>query len=410
MNRRALTAELLNMIASEVTSSQDLLNLRAANTALHGIVTPRAFRHVRVTNSKQSADAFAGILRSKSLVRNIQQVVLQDKDADDDGTKRGTQDDGHSAGSVDGATSSADSEPVTVDRYEGAVDETINALRAAFAMLSNLPNLRTLRLIFCPTLPNDWDSDFIPELEEQPDEFRLQLAVLEAVAEHSDRLSLRSLSIINVFAFHNELFERPSFAALFKSVTALRVDGVSDTISVCACFSVPFCQFWGDTLPQCFLQPVNASGLESLTLTSDQDMAAPPDSALTEVHFPALKSLSLTNFLFCDLSFRIEEFLLRHKDSLEYLELRGSKIVLPDWADEPTELWAQKWSRFSTEFASLKDLVVEDTEFDESRPLRYAKLDPEYGWMPEFMEMPGEEQDNGALEAWRAVVAARRAK
>ncbi|TFY65945.1 hypothetical protein EVG20_g5145 [Dentipellis fragilis] len=387
-------AEILWSISQNVVSPNDLRSLRATNKTLRAIATPSAFRSLSVRDWVKSAKGFIHILEDEALAPYVQEVIFQDASAEYDGFMTDQDDDGEFFSGNDD------------------IEKTIETLQAAFSLLQRLPNLSTLRLVFYPIWIEEHDED----IYDISDELRTELAVLTGVAAASHSLNLHSLTFLNLTSFHNEVFEQPSFHSLFSSLQHLHITNKSVGYAHEGFNSLdPFVEFWERTIPQHFLLPASASAgsaLTSLLLHSDEDVGLVPEFSFADLHYPLLTSLSLQRIFFHETTLT-EEFILRHKDTLTRLELKECRIAMEEFAETPTEYWSAVYGHLADGLERLTDLaVVEradengDTATPE-RPLRYAHLDPGYGFMPAFDVIPGEEGDAVALKEFRAVVAAR---
>ncbi|TFY65493.1 hypothetical protein EVG20_g5571 [Dentipellis fragilis] len=383
-------AEILLSIA-DVASPRALRSLRAASKTCHGLATPAAFRSLCVRDRARSAQGFARILEDNVLAQYVQEVVFQVSCADYYGRSSNKE-----------TTEDPD------------IEKRIETIEAAFSLLYNLPNLSTLRLIFHP----ERISEDAMYLEFASDELKLRTerAVLTgvAVAAASPNLSLRSLTFLNLSCIHWATFEQPAFHNLLSPLEHLHI------ASKCIGYvhegfneSIPYVDFWTLTIPQCFLLPASLyarSALTTLALHSGEDFGLAPNFSLADFHYPCLTSLSLQHILFHETA-GTEEFILQHKDTLTHLELRECKIKMEDFADVPEMVWSAVYGRLADGLQCLTELVVEECwePWWKTMPLRYTRLDPAGSFLPpDDDDLP--EGDAEALESFRAVVAARKAR
>jgi hypothetical protein len=74
--------ELLGAIVAEVHSQPDLLRLRAANSTLNALATPRAFRAIQFANTDKSLERFKRLANYPKFTGLIHEVVYQYVEAD----------------------------------------------------------------------------------------------------------------------------------------------------------------------------------------------------------------------------------------------------------------------------------------------------------------------------------------
>ncbi|TFY70301.1 hypothetical protein EVG20_g2705 [Dentipellis fragilis] len=380
--------EILLSIA-DVASPRALRSLRATSKTWHGLATATAFRSLCVRDRARSAQAFVRILEDNVLAQYVQEVVFQDSSANYYGQ--------------------SNDEERTEDPD---IEKTIETVEAAFSLLHNVPNLSALRLVFHP----EWMEEDAMDIDIVSDELRTERAVLTGVtvAAASPNLTLRSLTLLNLSSIHDPAFDQPAFHNLLSPLQHLHIankcvgydhEGFNELD--------PYVEFWTLTIPQCFLLPASlyaGSALTTLALHSAEDLGLAPNFSLADFHYPHLTSLSLRRILFHE-STGTEEFILRHKDTLTRLELRECKIGMEDFADVPEMVWSVVYGRLADGLQCLTELLVEERWelWWKTMPLRYAGLDAGFGYLPPHDEdLP--EGDAEALESFRAVVAARKAR
>ncbi|THH17698.1 hypothetical protein EW146_g3171 [Bondarzewia mesenterica] len=406
-SRYSSEVELLCDIVGGISSQRDLLNVRAANKVFHLLATPRAFRTVRVKNLIKSANSFKCIVTSKALMPFIKEVRFRDNYTDEDGD-------------MIGGESTLRDVSICGGQRE----------RRRWGTHPSYSKLDTLVLNLYP----DFLEEASYEILEPSDSLKLQLAIFKALSTNSDTLSLTSLTINNLFAFHNELYDNPSFLQIFSHLSRLHVTVVSNTNTTMdggAPFEDPFVEFWEKTIPHLILASPAASlasslakSLTSLTIHSDQDVGLIPRISFSELTYPVLTSLALQHILFVDNNHDIsaaaatgvEDFIVRHGSTLTHLELRFCRILMLDDEGTSRRFWSQIWSRFAHDLKVLVSLHISE-EMDESsramlhdldRILRYVILDEGFGYVPIFKPMMDEAKDDLALQALQEVVAARR--
>ena len=125
------------------------------------------------------------------------------------------------------------------------------------------------------------------------------------------------------------------------------------------------------------LLPISNPNLKSLVLRSPQGLYHSLNTDLRSSHYPSLETLVLENIVFDPTSSNdgIEEFIIRHKESLRRLELRSCSSYVPS-PTTPIRRWSTIWKRFAEELVSLTEIVVDNVH------QRYALLDGAYGYIP----------------------------
>lgn len=125
------------------------------------------------------------------------------------------------------------------------------------------------------------------------------------------------------------------------------------------------------------LLPASNHNLKSLVLRSPQGLYHSLNTQLHSSYYPALETLVLENIVFDPTSSidGIEEFIVRHKESLRRLELRSCSSYVPS-TTTPIRRWSTIWKRLAEELVSLTEIVVDDAYQG------YALLDGAYGYIP----------------------------
>ncbi|THH13714.1 hypothetical protein EW146_g6537 [Bondarzewia mesenterica] len=398
--------EMLWNIVGGVSSQRDLLNIRAVNKIFHLLATPPAFRTVRVKNSVKSADSFKRIVTSKALMPFIKEVRFRDRYTDEDGNEIG------GFNSIDSI--------VPDQANEGDEEFILHTLTSAFSHLFALPALDTLVLNLYPYFTERSSYEFL----KPSGTLDFQLAILKALSTNSDKLSLTSFTINHLIAFHNELYDDPSFLQIFSDLSHLHLSVMSNlALDEGPPFEGPMVEFWEKTIPHRILaSPAGslAKSLTSLAIDSDRDVRI----SFSELTYPLLTSFSLEFVFFDDhhdinaaAATDVEDFIVRHGSTLKHLKLRCCMIPVLNDESTPRRFWSQIWSRFANELKVLECLQVwerEDVELPvvdgQKRILRYTIVEGDEGWgyMPVYEPMVGEANDGPALQALQEVVATRR--
>ncbi|KAH9983062.1 hypothetical protein BJV74DRAFT_54545 [Russula compacta] len=312
-----------------------------------------------------------------------------------------------------------------------------DVLQNALGALHRAPSLHSLTLSFNPKI---WEMYPIVDARALSQCLLFQREVLSAMAQNPNRLpALQSLTINNWLAVPDTLYAETPFAAL-QSLTIDNWLAVPDTL----CAETPFARivaslrhlrflvcvdgsndilrrerfstFWKLVVEQKMLVP--ARRLESLDV--DCNMRVKPPLNFNLFTYPRLTALSLGNIIWEDGSAEhgnflpgVENFVVRHGKRLRELKLCRCTIEIPMSRDAPFRSWAAIWNRFADELTELVDLVVE-FEADphrEDRGIQYSKCYGVYGYASTHIyQQVGTGADAPALEAFRAIVEARKSK
>ncbi|THH18651.1 hypothetical protein EW146_g2381 [Bondarzewia mesenterica] len=308
--------------------------------------------------------------------------------------------------------------------YERDQELILHTLISAFSHLSALPALDTLVLNLFPYLTEET----FHEVVQPSGVLDFQLGILKALSTNSDALSLTSLTIDNLIAFYNELYDDPSFLQIFSALSRLRVTVVSNiSIEGGVPFEDDIIEFWEKAISHRILAPPAdslagsfAKSLTSLTIHSDKDVGFTPRIVFSGLTYPLLTSLSLQYIFFDDhndintsASIGVEDFIVRHRSTLTDLELIFCRILVLDDEGTSGRFWSQIWSHFANELKVLVNLHVLEVMdlvsvlYNRDRILRYARLVQWGGYMPIYEPMAGEANDGPALQALQEVVATR---
>ena len=175
--------------------------------------------------------------------------------------------------------------------------------------------------------------------------------------------------------------------------------------------------FWHQVVENVLSPAVNLESLtiESLMIDVDLTRRISPFLNFNLLAYPRLTALSLGNIVWEDGSAihgiilpGVEKFVVRHGKTLKKLELRSCAIDVPGGKDVPYRFWAAVWKRLANELTELVDLKV---EFEVTplgdQEMQYAYSDGEFHYIY-FEEQVGTDEDAPALEAFRAIVEARK--
>ncbi|KAG2366355.1 hypothetical protein BDR07DRAFT_1396272 [Suillus spraguei] len=142
--------------------------------------------------------------------------------------------------------------------------------------------------------------------------------------------------------------------------------------------------------------------LKSIVLRSPQGAYHSLATRLSSFYYPSLKSLVLENIIFDHTpSFDgVEEFVLRHKDTLQRLELQSCACYVPDPATIIRQ-WSAIWQRWAAELTNLTELVVNNSD------CRYVLFDADRGYIPHGeVSTSVSENDSSSLQVFKDSIAA----
>jgi hypothetical protein len=297
------------------------------------------------------------------------------------------------------------------------------------------PNLKIIRLDFnFDGIPHNSD---IPEAvifcNRQNKLWTFQRAVMYGLNNAMCPPSLKELALLNLSAgVEASSYVTSAFqTGIIGNITALSLSFTGDHVLGDLGSRDSLSIIWGYVVPEQFLRP--AQCLTSLTLCIDQDYGYIPCLDVTELHFPHLALLSLRHMLFCHPeqgSHDMENFIIRHKMTLESLVLDSCALYVDEWAVAPQRTWSDIWSRFEIELDKLRDLAVRwsvdadiPDEHKQFENTRYFILDLSVGYVhrgfrwaiippptpPHRIPIRGEEDDKPALERFQRVLSYRNA-
>ncbi|KAI0370727.1 hypothetical protein BV20DRAFT_239304 [Pilatotrama ljubarskyi] len=322
--------ELLDMIVDRVSSGKGLRSLRAVDKTFCALATPRAFRQVYVTNSLPSALGLKALMDCDKLAKTVERIVFRW------------------------------SEPSELVTDSVAARATFVALVTIFAQLHKFPALVALALELCPGLRGQSitvNEDGQIDLSRQSTEAGLvQSTIVQALLRNRDLPRLKSLTLANLIAFPFAYYESQPFADMLSSVEHLHLTlhGMSSLDGPGA--PETWSWMWQEMVPIHFLGPPQ-SRLTSLTLTSDQPVGRFPRLDLSGLFFPALRRLELGGIMF-DHHRRIEDFIVRHGQSLVTLVLDSCPMHVESLDGAPERPWREVCDRLARELEALIDLRV----------------------------------------------------
>ncbi|KAI6158122.1 hypothetical protein BKA82DRAFT_14158 [Pisolithus tinctorius] len=350
-----LPIELVKEIVDNVSDTPDLFHLRAVNSTCRDLVDPSLFHRICIGNSVKSAQNILQIFATPSLAPFIHEVVYDPRENHPFLLLR-----------------SSDAE-VCCDEIE--IAELEEALTETFTSLSNLPNLKSVTLNFWPSFISQSGA----ETRDHPYWFTSrQLTVLHSVyhamKNHSSSPSpypgIRSLTLNNVvlmptasYDFVRSLTDSP--------LTHLSISVVSN--------SELFAWSGSKTLNGSVeaLLPVPNDRLTSLEIKSPRGLYHSPSTHFSAHTYPSLRCMVLENIVLDDATSTdgVEEFILRHKNSLKKLEMKSCMSYIQSIAT-PVRKWATIWERLREELTELEEVVVDDGGCG------YAVLNTSEGYIP----------------------------
>ncbi|KAJ7674287.1 hypothetical protein B0H17DRAFT_1140629 [Mycena rosella] len=377
--------ELLHAIATGVKSDSVLLQLRLVSKTLNSVVTPLAFRAITVKDSVQSANVLSFLQDcDTSITSAVREVIFK-------GDPKGWRAEADTSG-----------------------EAGRQALKTAFSGLAKFPNLEQLRFNFHDGYEEDFSHD-IPE--NSTHSLRLQLDIFAGLAS-SPPPTLVSLTLNNVVAVPNAIYEEEAFHSVFRGLRTLHLSVLSDTYNEGSYFQYPLVEFWAKSVAYIIR---SATAVTSLTIRSDQAVGRYPALSFKDTHLPHLESLTLESFVFEPMipDSDVVVFILAHKARLTHLTLRECSI---DGGEDCVFLrpWHAVLALFEAELGCLRTFLLddhgkagEDEDEDENAVERdlqfvYTRLDPGYGYMPVDSAVAGTDGDSAALASLMAALESRR--
>lgn len=290
----------------------------------------------------------------------------------------------------------------TDDCDELEIAELEEALTETFCSLAHLPSLKSVTLNFWPS----FISESGVETHENPYWFtNRQVTVLHAVyhamqSTSSPNRGIRSLTMTNVV-----MMPRPCY----DFVHAL-TDSPLTHVSISVVSNIELSSWSGSKTANRSIDallPVPNARLTSLEIKSPNGLYHCPTVQLGAYTYPALKNLVLENIIFPDTPSAdgIEEFILRHKNTLKRVELRSCANYVQINNNTPIRKWTVIWDRLRQELSELMEVVV-DIDHQSGYVLQSADGYMRHSSLP--ASVPGlVEGDDQSLKELRAHVDAR---
>ncbi|OJA16687.1 hypothetical protein AZE42_06972 [Rhizopogon vesiculosus] len=364
---RDLPIELICAVVQNVSATADLLHLRSVNWTYRELVTPRIFSKLHIKNSIQSAQNCHQIIGVASLAAHVREVIYDSRDNEH------LQLLPHNTGN----------DALEVSELEEALTET-------FCGITPLPRLERVMLNFWPSFLSQSGR----EVPESPFWFtNRQLAVLHAVHHGMKTSRMNTLTLNNVILpttchdFVASLTESPLSHLSISVVSNAEVSTWSGSKNVNGSLGA--------------LLPPSNSTLKSLVLRSPQGPYHSLTTRLSSLHYPSLESLVLENIVFDQTPSAdgVEDFILRHKDTLQRLELRSCACHIPGSSTD-VRRWSFIWQRWASELTGLRELVVNNDSHG------YVLFDADRGYIPHGVVSPiVVEDDSSSLQAFKDTIA-----
>ncbi|KAJ7581333.1 hypothetical protein C8J56DRAFT_959758 [Mycena floridula] len=254
-----LPLELLLEIVSQLDHGNDLLNMRAVSSSLCTLVTPIAFRSIRIKSRLAAAKGLTE-LKSSVLAKHVHHVEFCD-----DGLYE-TERSSH-------------------------VEETLllNALSTAFSDISSFTDLERMTLNFFDFAGGERDAG------SRPLPLQVQWDVIGAVTGQQLPSGLRSMAFFNLFCLHNpRIYSNPLFHAILGRLEELEISVVSSIFKAEDSVVDDISDFWIGGLGYEML--VHSGALTSLTITNiprPLDGVADIGVGFPKPTFPHLTKLTL---------------------------------------------------------------------------------------------------------------------
>jgi len=272
------------------------------------------------------------------------------------------------------------------------ISELEEALTETFCGITALPELERVVLNFWPSFLSQSKREQVPE---SPFWFtNRQLAVLHAIHHGLNTSRMTSLLLNNVILpatcqdFVASLTKSPLSNLSISVVSNAEVSSWSGSKNVNGSLGA--------------LLPPSNSTLRSLVLRSPQGPYHSLTTQLSSLHYPSLESLVLENIVFDQMpsGHGVEEFIIRHKDTLQRLELQSCTCHIPGSSTDDRR-WSTIWKRWASELTGLRELVVY------SNTNGYVLFDADRGYIPHSgVSAMVVEDDSSCLQTFKDTIAA----
>jgi len=361
---RDLPIELIHAVVQNVSATADLLHLRSVNWAYRELVTPNVFSTLHIKNSIQSAQNCHQIISVTNLAIHVREVTYDSRDNECLQFPRDNVGKSVSFAHVLTVFNPCYAHVDCGDALE--ISELEDVLTEVFCGITALPRLERVTLNFWPSFLSRSGK----EVPESPFWFtNRQLAVVHAIHHGMKMSRMTSLTLNNVilpaicYDFITSLTESPLFHLSISIVSNAEVSAWSGSKNVNGSL--------GALLP-----PSNPT-LKSLVLRSPQGLYHSLTTRLSSLHYPSLESLVLENIVFDQMPSAdgVEDFIIRHKDTLQRLELQSCACHIPV-SPADARRWSTIWQRWASDLTGLRELVVNSGSHG------YVLFDTDKGYIP----------------------------
>lgn len=231
--------------------------------------------------------------------------------------------------------------------WETNIDSTNEHVLSDIACIPKFANVNALQLHFL----NRWvESHNEDDADEMSPTRRLQIAVIKALANlHCQHgLRLQKLELRCLITRSNESILTDEFKALLEPLTSLTISVVTNDSELFYHSDDDYCGFWDNDMTTMLN---TARNLTSLTLVSDIKTFYDWSRVAT---FPKLEQLFLEDFIF-DPYCSPEPFIIRHKETLRYLDLSSCWIHVGQavGGNAQPQAWAEIFKCFEEELRGL---------------------------------------------------------
>jgi hypothetical protein len=236
--------------------------------------------------------------------------------------------------------------------------------------------------------------------------FLVQKAVIASIASDPYPLTVKSLSLTNVVGVEDSAYESSAFQTVVSSLQSLSISTIAPEYETGCDFQLRhwYNAFWQSIIPERFLVPAESS-LTSLSLGSDVLVGPIDGFDINDYFFPRLSSLKLSHFLFCCRP--VDEFILKHKATLQKLELRNCEMYISHSSASPMR-WSDVYNNFQAQLTELEELIVGTSTWrKELHDLLYCETGDGADFYQVELEEEESAKDAAALGELRAAVASR---
>lgn len=382
--RRDLPVDLFLYILGIIEDPRDYLPLRSLSKLHHAIVTPRAFRTLRISMTRRTLKGLKKLARSDTLAKLVHKVEL------------------NGIGNLKHFSSNLyhmDREVITPSQTSAYTCLVfISQITDVFSDLKRFEHLtdfsvKALPKSFCISLSQS-ELGLAVVLDYYESTY---VAALSAVA----RFFPPSLKHVSVTGSFSKALGEGKLAPLYAQIEDLAV-------STCAYESRSFgraATFWERTLAPSIL--LHAASLTTLSIRS-WDLVLP--CYFDTIALPLLRDLTVAGVLFCRYrglepglnEHDMEAFIVRHAKTLVVLRLEYCAISIPEQPSPRGERWAGIFDLFREKLMALKQFTIIHKARSSGYTVNCMETCSE--------EVQGELQDQPALDHLQETIAERNKK